>query len=63
MCATVFFDDREYTDMVVERMWNFMCDSPDRVPFCDWNYASHPKNRGLQARSVQGGLVINLLKY
>lgn len=63
MWSTVLFNDKEYTDMIVERMWSFMTDSPDRVPFCDWNFASYPKIRGFQARSVQGGLFINLLKF
>lgn len=63
MWSTVLFDDAEYTDMIVSRMWDFMTDSPDRVPFCDWVFASHPKIRGFQARSVQGGLFINLLKF
>ena len=63
MWSTVLFDDKEYTDMIVERMWNFMTDSPDRMPFSDWLFASYPKVRGFQARSVQGGLFINLLKF
>ena len=61
--STMLFEDQEYTDMIVDRMWNFMTDSPDRVPFCDWVFASYPKIRGFQARSVQGGLFINLLKF
>ena len=63
MWSTVLFDDSEYTDMIVDRMWQFMVDSPDRVPFCDWVFASYPKIRGFQARSVQGGLFINLMKF
>lgn len=63
MWTTMLFGDKEYTDLVVDKMWNFLCDSPDRVPFSDWNFATYPKFRGFQARSVQGGLFINLLKF
>ena len=63
MWSTVLFDDPEYTDMIVSRMWNFLKDTPDRIPFCDWVFTSYPKARGFQARSVQGGLFINLLKF
>lgn len=61
MWATVLFDDPEFTEMIVSRMHRFLSDSPDRVPFSDWIFTSHPKMRGFQARSVQGGLFINLL--
>ena len=63
MWTTVLFDDKEYTDAIVSKMHAFMCDSPDRVPFSDWNFVSHPRVRGFQARSVQGGLFINLLSF
>ena len=62
MWTTVLFDDKAYTDEIIGRMHAFLCDSPDRVPFSDWNFVSHPRVRGFQARSVQGGLFINLLK-
>ena len=63
MWTTVLFDDKEYTDAIISKMHAFMCDSPDRVPFSDWNFVSYPRVRGFQARSVQGGLFINLLKF
>ena len=61
MWATVLTDDREFRDQIISRMWNFLRDTPDRVPFSDWIFTSAPKMRGFQARSVQGGLFINLL--
>ena len=63
MWSTKLFDDQEYTNMIVDAMWKFMCETPDRVPFSDLNYASAPIMRGFQARTVQAGLFINLLKF
>lgn len=63
MWSTMLFNDKEYTDMIVDAMWKFMCETPDRVPFSDMNYASAPIMRGFQARTVQAGLFINLLKF
>ena len=63
MWSTMLFEDKEYTDMIVNAMWQFMVETPDRVPFSDLNYASAPITRGFQARTVQGGLFINLLKF
>lgn len=62
MWATVLFHDPAFTREVISRMWNFLRDTPDRVPFGDWIFTSAPKIRGFQARSVQGGLFINLLE-
>ena len=63
MWSTMLFEDQEYTNMIVDAMWKFMCETPDRVPFSDMNYASAPIMRGFQARTVQAGLFINLLKF
>ena len=63
MWSTMLFEDKEYTDMIVNAMWKFMVKTPDRVPFSDMNYASAPIMRGFQARTVQAGLFINLLKF
>ena len=63
MWSTKLFDDQQYTNMIVDAMWKFMCETPDRVPFSDMNYASAPIMRGFQARTVQAGLFINLLKF
>ncbi len=63
MWSTRLFDDAEYTDMIVNTMWDFLNESPDRVPFSDWYYVSKPYIREFQARTVQGGLFINLLNF
>ena len=60
---TALADDGEFTDLIVSRMWDFLRETPDRVPFSDWYFTSYPKDRGFQARSVQGGLFIKLLKF
>jgi hypothetical protein len=41
----------------------FLTETEDRVPFTDWYFTSQPIQRGFQARTVQGGLFINLLKF
>ena len=63
MWATRLFDDPEFTGMVVDAMWDYLCQTPDRVPFSDLNFVSQPIMRGFQARSVQGGLFIHLLQF
>ena len=62
MWSTVLSDDKEYTDMIVDAMWEFLNCSPDRVPFTDWYYTSKPRHVGFQNRTVQGGLFVNLLE-
>ena len=63
MWTTRLFDDDEYTEMVINAMWDFLNESPDRVPFSDLYYVSKPYVREFQARTVQGGLFINLLNF
>jgi hypothetical protein len=63
MWSTVLTGDAEYTDLIVNAMWDFLNETPDRVPFTDWYFTSEPKHRGFQNRSVQGGLFINLLEF
>ncbi len=63
MWSTVLKDDPEYFNMIVDHMWDFLCDTPDRTPFTDWYFTSRPLERGFHARTVQGGLFINLLKF
>ena len=63
MWSTAMFDDKEYFDMIVDRMWKFLHETPDRIPFSDLLFTSAPIERGFQARTVQGGLFINLRKF
>lgn len=62
MWSTVLFDDKEYTDMVVDSMWSFLCDTPEHLVFPDLIFTSKPYVREFTARTVQGGLFINLLQ-
>ncbi len=61
--SAALFDDKEYTDAVVDGIWNWLCQTPDRMPFPDLVFTSEPWMRGFPARTVQGGLFINLLKF
>jgi len=60
--STVLTDDPDYMEAIVSAMWNFLCDTPDRVPFTDWYYTSSPRQRGFQGRAVQGGLFLPMLQ-
>ncbi len=55
--------DKEYFDLIVERMWDFLNETVDRVPFTDWYFTSKAIHRGFQNRTVQGGLFIKFLKF
>lgn len=61
--STKLFDDAQYTNMVVDAMWNYLCNCYDRFPFPDLVFTSKPWMRGFPARTVQGGLFINLLHF
>lgn len=61
MWTTVLTDNKEYLNAVVDRMYDMLEATRDRVPFTDWYFTSWPYMRGFQNRSVQGGLFINLL--
>jgi hypothetical protein len=61
MWSTRLTDDKEYFNEICERMWQFLRNTPDRVPFTDWYFTTEPYHRGFQARSVQAGLFINLM--
>lgn len=54
-------DDEEYKEKVINSLWNMLNETPDRVPFCDWYFASTSRKSGFQNRTVQGGLFIPLI--
>ncbi len=62
MWTTVITDDKEYTDMVLDSMYRFICETTDRAPMADWYYTSVPRRAMFQNRTVVAGLFINLLK-
>jgi len=61
--STALFDDPVYRDAVIEKTWQWLCDTPDRMPFPDLVFTSEPWMRGFPARTVQGGLFIHLLNF
>ena len=62
MWTTVLLDDPDYTSEVCEAIKRMIEESADRVPLTDWYFTDTARQRGFQARSVVGGLYINLLK-
>ncbi|MBO4356275.1 MAG: DUF4965 domain-containing protein [Clostridia bacterium] len=60
--STVLSDDKEYFDRIVDCMWEFLVTTLDRTPFTDWHFTTNPIQRGMQARTIQGGLFIKMLK-
>ena len=63
MWSTVLFEDADYTNAVVDAMWDYLCQCQDRFPFPDLIFTTKPWLRGFPARTVQGGLFINLLQF
>ncbi|MDE7123765.1 MAG: DUF1793 domain-containing protein, partial [Alistipes sp.] len=55
-------DRREAFEAMVAPVWDFMNETPDRVPMSDWVWTDRPEQRGFQARSVVGGYWIKLLE-
>lgn len=54
-------DSIEYRDKIISTMWDMLNESPSRVPFTDWYFASTAIQKGFQNRTVQGGLFIAMM--
>jgi len=52
---------RQDFDAVMEPVYRFVHETPDRVPLTDWYWADSGKRRGFQARPVVGGVFIEVL--
>ncbi len=61
MWSTMISDNKEYFEAVCRSIVNMLSETPDRVPMADWYYTSTADFRRFRARSVVGGLFINLL--
>jgi Domain of unknown function (DUF4965)/Domain of unknown function (DUF5127)/Domain of unknown function (DUF1793)/Domain of unknown function (DUF4964) len=48
-------------DPIVALVWKFLNETPDRVPMTDWYQTQNAKKSGFQARSVVGGVFLQML--
>ncbi len=61
MWCAALSEDEELTEKIIDAMYAFLVETPDRVPFTDLHFTKEPRHRGFQARTVQGGLWIPIL--
>ncbi len=54
-------EKREDWDALVKPVYDFLNETPDRVPMTDWYWTLDGKRRGFTARSVVGGVFLKML--
>ncbi|MEI7421383.1 MAG: DUF4965 domain-containing protein [Prolixibacteraceae bacterium] len=59
--ATMAGSKQQFSELI-KPVYNFLNETPDRVPMTDWYWTRSGEMRGFQARSVVGGVYIKLLK-
>jgi hypothetical protein len=59
--ATMADSDKQFQELI-KPVYNFLNETPDRVPMTDWYWTNSGEMRGFIARSVVGGVYIKLLK-
>ncbi len=63
MWTTRMLEDEDFTNAIIDAIWDYQNETPDRAPFGDLHFVSKPWQREFQARTVQGGLFIHLLNF
>ncbi len=53
--------DQEDFDALVDPVWRFLNDTPDRVPMTDWFRTEEPRAQAFRARPVVGGVFLKAL--